>query len=222
MSSATAACHLCARLRRSARLRYLILGAPLACVARKRACRSAAVIALLPNGLGPRLMGSTMRYVTIAYKVVPAGFCVRELSEPRPAALLGSAAQLFVADHCQNCPQLLVVSDRTLVDLANLVEGAVGEFDPVMADRKSAVGVVEDGHVFAARRLGRLARLDDENHFVVLQCQRLGETALLLPGKSVLQIVTGAQRPVQVLLIRRRLGKARIVIGHERRQQGVS
>jgi hypothetical protein len=57
--------------------------------------------------------------------------------------------QLVVANHRQNCPQLLVVSDRALVDLANLVKGAVGEFDPVMADRKSAVGVVEDGDVFA-------------------------------------------------------------------------
>ena len=139
------------------------------------------------------------------------------ITPPRPAALLGSATQLFVANHRQNCPQLLVVSDRALVDLAHLVECAVGEFDSVMADRKSAVGVVEDGYVFADRRLRRLARLHDENDFVVLQCQRLGESALLLPGKSVLQIVTDAQLPVQVLLIRRRLGKARIVIGHERR-----
>ena len=104
------------------------------------------------------------------------------ITPPRPAALLGSATQLFVADHSQNCPQLLVVSDRALVDLANLVEGAVGELDAVMEDRKSAVGVVKDGDPLADRRLGRLARLDDENHFVVLQCQRLREAALLLPG----------------------------------------
>jgi hypothetical protein len=34
------------------------------------------------------------------------------ITPPRPVALLGSATQLFVADHCQNCPQLFVVSDR--------------------------------------------------------------------------------------------------------------
>jgi hypothetical protein len=59
------------RLRRSVGLRYLILGAPLAWLARKRACRSAAVIAVLPNGLGPRFMSSTIRYVTSLYRRFP-------------------------------------------------------------------------------------------------------------------------------------------------------
>jgi hypothetical protein len=57
----------------------------------------------------------------------------------RPAAMLEPTAQLFVADHRQHRPQVLVVSNGPLVDLANLVEGPVGEFDSVMADRKSAV-----------------------------------------------------------------------------------
>ena len=43
----------------------------------------------------------------------------------------------------QNCPPLLVVSDHGLVDLANLVKGAVGEFDSVMADRESPSGGAE-------------------------------------------------------------------------------
>jgi hypothetical protein len=47
--------HRCAMLRRSAGLRYLRRGAPSACAARNRACRSAAVIAL-PEGLGPRFI----------------------------------------------------------------------------------------------------------------------------------------------------------------------
>ena len=54
---------------------------------------------------------------------------------------------------------MFVLDDRGLRDLANLVEGAVGEFLSVMADRKSAVGVVKDGYVFADRRLDVLARL---------------------------------------------------------------
>jgi hypothetical protein len=47
----------------------------------------------------------------------------------------------------------------------------------------------------------------DENHLVVLQRQRLREGALLLPGKGVLQIISGMQWPVQILLIRRTLAK---------------
>jgi len=44
------------------------------------------------------------------------------------------ATQLFLADHCQYRAQPLVVGDGTLVDLPNLIEGAVGEFDTVVAD----------------------------------------------------------------------------------------
>jgi hypothetical protein len=56
---------------------------------------------------------------------------------------------------------MLVVSDRALVDLANLVEGAIGELDPAVADRKPAIGVVENGDVFADRCLGWLRRVSD-------------------------------------------------------------
>jgi hypothetical protein len=35
---------------------------------------------------------------------------------------------------------VFVVSDGTLIDLANLVEGAVGELGPAVADRKPAIG----------------------------------------------------------------------------------
>ena len=87
-----------------------------------------------------------------------------------------------------------------LIDLANLVEGAIGELDPAMTDGKPAIGVVENRYVLADCGLGRLARLQHEDHLVVLQCQRLRKTALFFPGKRVLQIVTGVQRSMQVLL----------------------
>src|SRR5215831_8732585 len=77
-------------------------------------------------------------------------------------------------------------------------------------------------YIFADCCLGQLARLQNEDYLVVLQCQRLREAALFFPGKRILEIVTGAQRPMQVLLIRRRFGKTRIVVGHEGRQQSVS
>ena len=73
--------------------------------------------------------------------------------------------------------------------MADFVEGAVGEVNTAVADRKPAIGVIENGHVFADRGLGLIARLQNEDHFVVLQGQRPGEGALLFPGERVLEIV---------------------------------
>jgi hypothetical protein len=70
------------------------------------------------------------------------------------------------------------------------------------------------------RRLGLVGRFQDENHLVVLQRQPLREGALLLPGKGVFQIISGMQWPVQILLIRRHLGKARVLVGHEAQEEG--
>ena len=67
-----------------------------------------------------------------------------------------------------------------------------------------------------------LVWLQDKHYLVILQGQRLGEGALLLPGKGVVEIVAGAQRPVQILVVGRRFGKARVVVSHEGREQGVA
>jgi len=61
---------------------------------------------------------------------------------------------------------------QSLVDMANLVEGAVSELDAVVADRKPASGIIDNSHPPADRGLGLLARLQNEDHFVVLQRQR--------------------------------------------------
>src|SRR5512132_1841661 len=98
-----------------------------------------------------------------------------------PTATFGSATKLFIADHRQYWPQPLVIGDSALVDVADLVEGAVSEINAVIADRKPAVGMVNDGYPLADCRLGLLARRQDEDHFVVLQRQRLRECALLRP-----------------------------------------
>src|SRR5947207_5271124 len=83
-----------------------------------------------------------------------------------PAATFGFAAQLFIADHRQYCPQLLVAGDSALVDLPNLVKDAIGELNAVVADRKPAIGMIDDGHPLANRRLSLVARLQDEDHLV--------------------------------------------------------
>src|SRR4029077_2605491 len=66
----------------------------------------------------------------------------------------GFAAPLLIADHRQQRTQPLVVGDRALVDLSDLVEDAVGQLDTPIADRQPAVGVVDDAYALADRRLG--------------------------------------------------------------------
>jgi hypothetical protein len=46
--------------------------------------------------------------------------------------------------------------------------------------------------------------------------------ALLLPGKHVLEIVARTQPAVQILVVRRRFGKARAIVSHEGREEGVA
>src|SRR6266436_3554514 len=119
----------------------------------------------------------------------------------------GFAALLLITDHRQQRSQPLVVGDRTLVDLSDLVEGTIGQLDTPIADRQPAVGVIDDGYALADRRLGLLARLHDEEHLVVLQGQRLRKGALLLPGKRVLQIVPGTSDRCKSLLFAGGLAK---------------
>ena len=54
--------------------------------------------------------------------------------------------------------QPLVIGDSALVDVADLVKGAVGVINAVIADRKPAVRMVNDGYPLADCRLGLLAR----------------------------------------------------------------
>jgi hypothetical protein len=53
------------------------------------------------------------------------------IAPTRPAATLGRAPELFIADHRQYRPQPLIVGDCALIDLANLVEGEVSQLDAV-------------------------------------------------------------------------------------------
>src|SRR5215510_13351603 len=97
----------------------------------------------------------------------------KRVASGRSTATLRPTTQLFIADHRQYRPQPLVVGDGTLVDLAGLVEGAVSELNAVVADRKPAIGIIDDSNPLADRRLSLVAWLQDEDHLVVLQRQRL-------------------------------------------------
>ena len=74
------------------------------------------------------------------------------------AATLGPATQLFITDHGQNWPQPLVIGDGALIDLANLIKGSVGELDAAVADCQPTVGIIDDDHPLADRRLGLVGR----------------------------------------------------------------
>src|SRR5215469_14433061 len=89
------------------------------------------------------------------------------------AATLGLATQLLVANEGKRGAEMFVLDDRGLRDLANFIEGAIRQFDAAVSDCQPTVGVIDDGHPLADRRLGWLARLQDEHYLVVLQGQRL-------------------------------------------------
>ena len=63
--------------------------------------------------------------------------------------------------------------------------------------------------------------VQDEEHLVVLQREVLRDVAQLAPGEDLIQVVLGAERAMQVLGVRRRLGEAGVVALQEPRREGV-
>src|SRR5260370_18836890 len=74
---------------------------------------------------------------------------------PLPARRLGAALltgfELSLADMRQDGAEVLVLDDACLCDLAQLVEGRVGQLDPVVLDRQATIGIVDDGDPLAAQ-----------------------------------------------------------------------
>ena len=77
-------------------------------------------------------------------------------------APLQSTAELLLADESERSAEPLVLDNRPLVDLLDLVKGTVGEFDPAVADCQAAVGIIDHGDPLADRRLGLVGRFQDE------------------------------------------------------------
>ena len=65
-------------------------------------------------------------------------------------------------------------------------------------------------------------RLENEQHLVVLQGQVHRERPLFLPGKGIVEIVMPGQRTVNVTIVEGRLGKTRVVLLHECRQERIT
>jgi hypothetical protein len=72
-----------------------------------------------------------------------------------------------------------------------LTDSGVGQVEPTVADRRPAVGIIEDGDALAAEFAGELVWLDQEHEFVVLQGQVIGDRALFAPGEDVGELVVG-------------------------------
>src|SRR5437899_9792492 len=63
--------------------------------------------------------------------------------------MLRFAAQLLLADHRQHRPEAPVVGNRALVDLWDLIEGSVGLFGALVADRQPAAGIIHHSNPLA-------------------------------------------------------------------------
>jgi hypothetical protein len=51
------------------------------------------------------------------------------------------------------------------------------------------------------------------------RCQIFGDRTIFLPGKGVIEIIIPSKWTMQVPLVERRLGEARIVVGHGKRRE---
>jgi hypothetical protein len=91
---------------------------------------------------------------------------------------------------------VLVLDDRRLRNLPQLVEGGVGQVEPAVEDRQPAVGIVDDRDALAAELAGELVWLDQEHDLVVLQGQVIGDRALFAPGEDVGEIVVRRRKQV--------------------------
>ncbi len=110
------------------------------------------------------------------------------------AARCGLAARfctfdLPLANVREDGAEVLVLDDRRLRNLTQLVKGGVRQVEPTIADRQPAVGIIDDGDALAAEFASELVWLDQEHDLVVLQGQVIGDPALLAPSEDVGKIV---------------------------------
>src|SRR5258706_15853869 len=144
-------------------------------------------------------------------------------TSPRRLGRAGHVELLLLLGNVgQDRTQALVLDNRSLVHLRTLVEGAVGQIDAVMPDRQSSVGIINYRNPFARQRPCNPGWLKNKQHLVILQRQVHRDRALFLPGKGIVEVVMSGQRTVNIAILERRLGKARVVVIDEQRQERVA
>jgi hypothetical protein len=98
---------------------------------------------------------------------------------------------LLLADEGKSRAKVLILDDRSLRDLPQLVKGGVGQVEPAVTDRQPAVGIIDHGDALAAELAGDLVRFEQEQNLVILQGQAVGDCPLLAPGEDVSEVVAG-------------------------------
>src|ERR1019366_6721429 len=83
------------------------------------------------------------------------------IASARSAATFRPSTQLLLADNGESGAEALVLNNGALRDLAQLVEGAVGQLHTFVADRQPAIGMIDHRDPLADRRLGLVARLQN-------------------------------------------------------------
>ena len=84
------------------------------------------------------------------------------LATRRGLATRFRAFGLSLADMGEDGAQVLVLDDGCLRDLAQLVEGGVGQVEPLVADRQPAVRIIDDGDALAAKTACDVIRLQQK------------------------------------------------------------
>src|SRR4051812_8749198 len=113
------------------------------------------------------------------------------LTARRFLASLLPGLTLLLSDEGKSRAKVLVLDDRPLRDLRQLVKGGVGQVEPAVADRQPAVGIIDHGDALAAEFAGDLVRFEQEQNLVILQGQAVGNRPLLAPGEDVSEVVAG-------------------------------
>ena len=114
---------------------------------------------------------------------------------------------LPLGDVGQDGPKPLVLNNRGLVDLLEPIEGPIRQIETRMADRQTAVRVVDHRDTPARQRPRHLIWLEDEEHLVVLQGEIARDGPLLFPGEHVIQPVVSLERAVGVAGVKGDLAK---------------
>src|SRR5207302_7453576 len=91
------------------------------------------------------------------------------------------AFDLLLTDMREDGAEVFILDGGSLRNLPQLVEGGVGQVEPAVADRQPAVRIIDNSDAFAAELAGDLVGLEQEDDFVVLQGQAIGNRPLFAP-----------------------------------------
>ena len=123
--------------------------------------------------------------------------------------------------HRQCCIEVLVLNDRRLIYLPDLVKHPVGQDVFLVTYLEQAVRILADIDPLARQRSADIGRFKDDQRLVVMQRQRLRYRTLLAPDHLSLEILVRSKGAMHIARIERRLGESLVVARHIARQERV-